>query len=219
LRENLDKPTAAIQGNVIRSKPKSPYGLEILVGGKARPAEPKDGLAFVPIRRGEIYAVRLINESALEAAVQLHIDGLSMFAFSELRQPDKLPDGKDNPRNGEPKYTAVIVPPKKDGKPGTVTLQGWHRNNQKGGSDSFLVTEYAKGAAARLNHTANIGTITVRFQAAWPEGQPAPFDEPGKRKGGTGDATGFGPPTGPGFQEVKRNFGVIRDIISVRYTK
>jgi hypothetical protein len=219
LRHQLIEPKPEIRGTVIRSKAGSPYGIEILVNKRARPAETKDDLPFVRIQQKEIYAVRVINETDSEVAVQLHIDGLSMFAFSQLRQPPTLAGGRDNPSKGEPLYTAMIVPPRKGNRPGTEILEGWHRNNNKGGLDSFLVTEYAKGAAATLNHTTNIGTITATFQAAWPEGQSPPVDEPGKRRGGTGDATGFGPPTGDGLQEVKRNLGVIRDSISVRYTK
>jgi hypothetical protein len=61
--------------------------------------------------------------------------------------------------------------------------------------------------------------ITATFQGAWVGSRDnAPPGEPGKYKGGLGDATGFGKPAGAGFQEVSRNLGVIRDSISVRYT-
>ena len=211
-RKALTDPQAAVQASVVRSTAHSPYAIEILVGGRSRAAALKDGLAFVSIRRGELYSVRLINDSSLEAAVQLRIDGLSMFAFSDLKQTAKLPDGKQNPRLGEPLYSTVIVPAKS-----SAVIPGWHRTNDK--TDSFKVTAYADSAAATLNHTANIGTITATFQAAWPEGQLAPADEPGKRKGGAGDATGFGPPIDVKYQEVRRNLGVIRDTIGVRYMK
>ena len=82
-----------------------------------------------------------------------------------------------------------------------------------------MIDDCAKSAAATLNHTSNLGTITATFQAAWPEGSPAPSDEPGKRRGGTGDATGFGPRIDVKYEEVKRNLGVIRDTVSVRYAK
>jgi hypothetical protein len=156
------------------------------------------------VPRGKAYAVRLINEAPFEAAVQLRIDGLSMFTFSELRQP-----------NGEPKYTAVILPPHKDGKPGEAIIRGWHVNNEV--SDKFVVTEYAKSAAASLKHTADIGTITATFQATWTKGKLP--DEPEKGRGGMGDATGRGDRIGQEYQEVVRNLGAIRDCISVRYTK
>lgn len=194
-----------IERSVIRSRDKSPYAVEIMVNTHPRAATEKDGLAFVSIKRGEVYAVRLVNNSDIETAVQLRIDGLNMFAFSELRH-------KDGAKKGEPLYTAVILAPKS-----SVIIAGWHRTNDK--SDSFKVTAYADSAAATLKHTANLGTITATFQASWPQGGQAPADEPGKRRGGTGDATGFGPRIDMKYQEVKRNFGVIRDVVSVRYTK
>jgi hypothetical protein len=213
LRKAFTDPKTAIKGTVIRSDPNKPYALEILVNGKARAAEDKDGLAFVPIRRGESYAVRLVNDSDLEAAVQLRIDGLSMFAFSELRQPDTVAGGKPNPRKGEPLYSVVIVGPKS-----SAVIPGWHVNNKK--SDSFLVTEFAKSGAALLKPAGGIGTISATFQAAWEKDKLPPADEPGKKRGvGSGDATGRGPEVAKEYQEVQRELGVIRDVISVRYTR
>ncbi len=205
LRERLIDPKPVIQRTVIRSDAKSPYGIEIVIGKQPRAATDRDGLAFVSIQRGEVYAVRLINDSSLDAAVQLRIDGLSVFDFSELRH-------KDGEQKGEPLYTTLIVPAKSN-----ALIPGWHRTNDK--SDTFKVTAYADSAAATLKHTASIGTITAIFQAAWPEGATAPADEPGKRRGGTGDATGFGPRIDVKYEEVNRNLGVIRDTVSVRYAK
>lgn len=219
IRLALTDPKPSVTGSLIRSKAGSPYAIEILVRDKPRNAEDKDGLPFVSIQRSEEYAVRLINESPHEAAVQLHIDGLSMFQFSEMRQPEKVKDDKGNlipnPRKGDPLYSAVILPPMKDGKPGEAIIRGWHVSNKD--TDKFVVTEYAKSAAGTLNHTANVGTITATFQAAW-ETTP-PLDEPGKRRGGMGDATGRGDRIGQEYKEVLRHFGVIRDSVSVRYTK
>lgn len=205
MRQRVIDPKTNIKGTIVRSDPASPYAIEILVNDAPRETEDKEGLAFVPIRRGEVYAVRLINDSPHDAAVQLKIDGLSMFTFSEMRHAD-------GNRKGEPLYTAVIVPARKN-----VLIKGWHINNEK--TDSFLVTEYAKSGAGQLKSTGNLGVISATFQAAWPEGGTPPADEPGKRRGGTGDATGFGPRVDVKFKEVKVNMGVIRDSISVRYTK
>ncbi|MCC7420771.1 MAG: hypothetical protein IT428_10835 [Planctomycetaceae bacterium] len=205
LRSAVAEPQAAITGSVLRAQAASPYGIEVLVDDKPRAAESNEGLPFVKIERGSTYAVRLINDSKREAAVQLTIDGLSMYAFSELRQTD-------GPAKGQPRYSTVIVPAGK-----SVVIHGWHVNNEK--TDRFLVTEYAKSAAATLSHTNGVGTITATFQVSWPEGEAAPSDEPGKRRGGAGDATGFGPRIDVKFQEVKRNLGVIRDTVSVRYAK
>lgn len=206
LRKQLVDPKPSISKSVVRSRLNGLFGVELIVDDQPRAAGEKEGLAYVAINRGETYGVRLINDSDLEMACSLKIDGLSMFAFSELRQID-------GPRNGEPRYTTVIVGPHK-----SVVVPGWHVTNEK--TDKFLVTEYAKSAAGGLNHTAGLGTITASFQASWPEGEPAPADEPGRaRSVGSGDATGFGPRIDQKYQEVKRNMGVIREVISVRYTK
>ena len=206
LRETLDKPPTRLAGMRISAGKDSPYAIEILVDNAPCAPREDDGLAFVKINRGQTYAVRLINDSPHEAAVRLTIDGLSMYTFSELRQ-------KDSPKKGEPLYTVVIVAPKS-----SALIKGWHRTNEA--SDSFLVTEYAKSAAATLSHKTNLGTITATFAAAWPENAPPPSDEPGKKRSvGSGDATGFGPRVEAKFVEVRRNLGVIRASVSVRYTR
>ena len=48
-------------------------------------APDKDGLAFFKINRGEVYAVKVANRADHDVAVNLAIDGLGMFAFSENR--------------------------------------------------------------------------------------------------------------------------------------
>jgi hypothetical protein len=210
MTQAIDKPSTTIANSRVSAGKGSPFAIEVLVKPSnsstpaPRGAEEKDGLAFVPIARGEVYQVRLINDSNHEAAVVLSIDGLSMFSFSDLRDP----------KSGQPKYHVVLVPAK-----GTATIPGWHRSNEH--SEQFEVTEYAKSAAAELKSTANIGTITACFMASWPEkGQP-PADEPTKpgEYARSGDATGRGARVGVKYDEVKRNLGVIRATVSVRYTK
>src|SRR5262249_55531401 len=69
LEKSLDKPKVHIQGPRVSASADSPYAVEIWAapqpGGKyqPRPASVQDGLAFVPLRRGEVFAVRLINRS------------------------------------------------------------------------------------------------------------------------------------------------------------
>lgn len=212
LRESYENPDVHAQGSRIAAAKDSPFAVEILVNGRARKAEKKDGLAFVPLERGDSYAVRLINDSPHDAAVRLSIDGLSMFAFSELRQPDTLPGGKPNPRRGEPLFNVVIVP-----KHSKVEILGWHRNNKD--TDRFLVTEYAKSAAATIYHKAGVGTITATFAAAWdPNRQNPPPDEPPFARGDP-NATGFGERVHAPFVEVQRRVGAVRASVSVRYSK
>jgi hypothetical protein len=199
IQERVDTPRAYIAGTRVSAAADSPFAVEVLVGGKPRAPKDDKGQAMVPIQRGEVYAVRLINNSGHEAAAQLTVDGLSMFAFSKLRDE----------KTGAPRYTHLVVPAGK-----AVLVQGWHRDNEV--SDSFLVTHYARSAAAQLPSSGGVGTITVTFAASWPPSADPPADEP---SGKSGDATGFGPPVKQKFQEVKRTVGVVRAAVSVRYTR
>jgi hypothetical protein len=202
IQDALDKPSTNLRGTRISPSPESPYGIEILIksGPGMQPRQPKDddGLAFVPIHRHEIYAIKLHNDSPYEAAVTLTIDGLNVFCFSQNKT-----------------YTQWIIPPKTHG-----TIIGWHVTNE--GSDSFQVTEYSKSAAAvKMPNSAKLGTITASFAAAWPKEAMPPSDEPPSPHefARSADATGRGPHVATKYTEVQRLFGVTRAAVSVRYTK
>jgi hypothetical protein len=209
LREGVDDPRVHVAGTRISSAPASPYAIEILVKSagpyQARPVKVENGLAYVPISRGELYAISLVNDSPIDAAVTLTVDGINVFAFSDL---------KDS-RTGQPRYSQWIIPARSRGE-----IVGWHRTNDA--TDTFQVMEYAKSAAAELNSTAPIGTITATFSAAWPKGAAPPADEPAQPPSEfsrSGDATGRGPQVATRYIETERNFGVVRSAISVRYVK
>lgn len=205
IADMLTNPRAHLaESSKLSATPQSPYAIEILVGSQPRVMTMEDGLAFCQIHRGEAYEIRIYNQSNLDAAVQLTIDGLSDFSFSELRYTD-------GPQKGQPLYNHWIVPAHQ-----SSTVAGWHRTN--GRWDSFLVTEYAKSAAAELQHTSDIGTITATFCAAWPKGGLRPVDEPPAGKG-LPLATGFGPPKQVNLQPVEREVGVVRAALTVRYSK
>jgi len=106
--------------------------------------------------------VRIVNDADYDVAVTFTIDGLNVFAFSEVRG-----------RNGKPLYACVIVT-----KKSSVLVKGWHRDNEK--SWEFLVAEYAKSAAAEVRNVDGLGTITASFAAAWPKDGMPPADEPAK---------------------------------------
>lgn len=201
---------AEVAGKTLCSGPESPYHIEIL--SQPLPAygpidrslyrpllpEEKEGQAYVGVPRGHIYAVRLINKSPYDAAVTLSIDGLSMYCFS------KTP------------YQHVIIPAGKEG-----LIPGWYRDNEN--SDSFLVTEYSKSAAAQLlpPNPAVLGTVTATFSAAWEKAPPP--DEPAAEKANkfsrSADATGQGPNIAAKYALVHRHYGVIRSVVSVRYSR
>src|SRR5205807_8945751 len=149
---------------------------------------------------GDLYEVGVSSDGPHEAAVSLSIDGLDVFTFSDVKDE----------KTGRPRYSYFIVGPGQD-----FTVVGWHRTNDR--ADSFRVTSFADSAAAKLlRGSSSVGTITVGFHAAW-TGDTPPDDEKGARD--AGDATGFGPPRKTELKQVQRHVGVLRDAVSVRYTR
>jgi hypothetical protein len=204
LRDAVVKPTVTLQNNNTRyrASDSSPYSIEVLVDGHACPIVIENDLPYVDIAPGQIYAIKVYNDSDYECAVRLLIDGLSVFTFSDIRDP------RDP---SKPKYNVYIMDPHDD-----ATLKGWHKDNQT--VQSFLVTGYDNSAAAKLGHTQDLGTITLTFAAAWPKGSPPPPDEIITKSAG-GNATGFGPPTEHKVHEVQNDIGRIRASLAIRYTK
>jgi len=202
IRDGIRHPSAHIASTRISAGPKSPFAIEINTGpanGKMlRPraaTRVEDGQAFLNIKTDERYTITLINDAPFDAAVTLTIDGLSLFAFS------------DNPA-----YSYVIVPRHSRGE-----IPGWYRSNDM--AEKFLVTEYAKSAAATrsLSPSEDLGVITACFAAAWPvDGNPPPDEG---MEGRAVRATGRGPIVKTDFVEVERRTGKMRASISVRYTK
>ena len=190
-------PRADVQGTIIRSKAGSPFAIEILVksNGKYVPksvtADDK-GRPFVPINKLDVYGVRLINNSAHEAAVDLQIDGINCFEFSEEKSQYWIIDAGKH-----------------------VDIIGWHKNNKK--SLEFKVVDFPETAAAKLNikPSATIGLITACFSASWATDAGRPADEPKV----DGRGTGFGSEIEVKTEQVKRTIGQVRDTISVRYER
>ncbi len=202
-KKRVFSPELAVDGARARADRQSPYAIEIAVEHRPVPVEIHDGQGFVRLGRGDLYTVRLYNDSDLEAAVRLSIDGLNVFTFSEIRDPT----------SGKPKYAVYIIPPHSH-----VELRGWHRTNES--VDSFLVTDYAGSAAATIKHQEKIGSITAIFSAAWPKGGRPPEDENlTARSASGGNATGFGPPIKQVAHEVEREVGRMRAAITIRYDK
>jgi hypothetical protein len=198
-----------IDGTKVFASRTSDYGLEILINGKPAKPELRDGAVFVPISRGETYEVRLVNRSKFDAAAKVSIDGLNTFAFSDMRNPD-------GPRKGQPRYDTWIVGPGQ-----SAVVPGWHKRDKGPGNiNKFRVTSYAESAAAILKQETDVGTIQAIFSAAWPAGQdpPAELNEPQIKRRGLPDATGIGPPASVALQPIKRDIGVVRASISIRYS-
>jgi hypothetical protein len=192
-------PSVDISGARLRAKPGGRYAVEIHVksGDDYFPREPKNvgGKAYARLDRGEAFAVKLINDTDDDAAADLSLDGLSMFAFSQ--------------RKG---YRNVLVP-----KRGSVLIKGWFVTLED--TKEFLLTEYPRSAAFELRNPAKVGTITVSFAAAWaPDGKPPP-DEGALPKSLPDSAVGAGKTVRSPYAEVRRVRGRVRDVVTVRYLR
>jgi hypothetical protein len=223
IREVAEKPAFEPSGTRIRCSAKSRFGVELLVAplqdapanmeewekvpARAPVADSPSKLPHVDIKQGEVYAVRVYNDTRHDAGVTLTIDGIDVFTFSEVREPAR----KKYPA-GRPKYTHFIIR-----KSEAKIITGWHRTNKA--ADSFLVTEYGKGAVSLVPAAgrSKVGVLTVTFALAW-KGKNVPEEEKGSRNAG-GNETGFGPPVKVKQREVSRHIGVIREVVSVRYTR
>lgn len=190
-------PMADIQQSMIRVESKSPFAIEILVksGADYKPRSIETdakGRPLVPIKNSEVYGVRLHNHAPFEAAVELQIDGINCFSFSE----QKL------------KYW-IVAPGK------TVDVIGWHKNEKK--SLEFKVVDFPETAAAKLHFkpSSSIGLITASFSAAWSDESHRPIDEPKLSSRGTG----FGAEIDFKTSKVSRTIGQTRNTISVRYER
>lgn len=173
------------------------YALELLVkeSGKyvAKPVTLEKGQPFVALQNADIYGVRLINNSPHEVAVDLRIDGVNSFAFS----------------NEKSRYWIIAPQSHTD-------IIGWHRNETT--TTEFKVTaNFPDTAAAKLQlkPSASIGLITAHFSASWEKDTERPEDEPEVQ----GRGTGFGSDVKIKTKQVTRTIGQIRDNLAVRYEK
>ena len=199
---------------IVKSVKESPYVIEVLAEPLAehlkhenQPAahhpraivariDPENGLAFVEIPRDFIYEIHALNNSGKEAAVAVNIDGLNIFHFSE-----------DVDQTGKPIYSHLVFNQE-------TTIVGWHKSVAKARFDSFLVTEYGKGASSQAGIPA-AGPVGV-IQVAFSESLPLPAD---KRPRSGANETGFGPPRHVTQKPVAREITKPVDFITVRYTR
>jgi hypothetical protein len=233
VQKALEHPSFAIEGTKIKAAEESRSGIEILVTSKENaprdtrewarvpPRAPRNdkGEAFIDLDANEVYAIRIHNgfeerETRQKVGVFLTIDGLDVFTFSEMRDPS----------TGRPRYSTFIV------NPGSSVIPGWHKTNSR--VDSFLVTEYGKGAISSQPNISRgkVGVITVKF-APVPLPKPVELTDSGPSRGfRVGSAaptapaapkreTGFGPSARTNMQESKSEIGEVREVISIRYSR
>jgi hypothetical protein len=225
LVQMVRKPGVSVDGTQVKARAGSPYSVEVRTRARvadafaARKPWVEKGLAFVTIRRGELYEVRVRNNSRQDTAVTLTIDGLDAFTFSELRD-----EGMGLPMH---KYYFVRA-----GQ--TLRIPGWHKDAAE--VHSFEITAFARSALAKLmvTDTSKMGTITVCVHGAYPVAPPKPrakgkdgdamdgnddADGDGNSKKKEDEATGLGPIIKSEYIPLKRRIGVLREAVTVRYSK
>ena len=216
---------------------KTLYGIEVKVNNQPRRfTEDVEGLAYVDLRRGEEYEVVIHNHSKHEVAVELKIDGLNAFHFSE-------PSFRvDDDRGGtKPRYKYWIA---RVGSCETKVM-GWYKTNRR--SSRFKITPIEESAVASAGIPFDdVGMVSATFFASWQEGRgQEPSDEPQietiytvthfvsermfradgsfywvqKPVRETRVATGFGTDVVTQSTGVKRIIGVPRATIAFRYTR
>jgi hypothetical protein len=210
IAENLAHPSVAIRGdNKTLASPgeKSPFAVEILAkplkdhaAGKAvpRPLKEEGGQAEVEIARDELYEVKVYNDSDKEVAVNLEIDGINVFHFSEERT-------KDN----QPLFSHYIIP-----KKSSATIKGWFKKLKGPGNDlGFLVVGHGQGAIGKVEKPARgkVGVIHATFHGCTPL--------PSGARAAGGNETGFGPPVDVQREPLKREIGPVLSGVSIRYSR
>lgn len=205
LGKRAKNPQAFIDGSKILARQDSSLAVELHAkqkdaAGQAapRPAKLENGQAFVELKKDELYEIVLHNNADYEVGATITVDGLSVFAFSEVCD-----------EQGTPSYSRYVVGPHK-----TISIPGWHRRDQPPDNySSFLVTEYGMGASAKapMHARGNTGVITVAFSAA--------YVLDGNQKPRNPLETGFGPPVSVKVEPVKRGFEPPHEFITIRYAR
>jgi hypothetical protein len=212
--KDLEEGKAHVEDTLIRASKSGKYAVEVLVVDspteKTQQADytavkPRldDGRAFVDIRQGQAYAVRLINDSDQDAAVALSIDGLNSFRFLEV-------DGK---RVSGPTHVLVRAKSK-------VAVLGWQTGPKE--VSRFLVTERDKGAWVGHASPAGVGRIVAQFHACWSADEGPPKDEPRARAGtrsASGLSTGMGDKVKSPIKTVSKTVGQLRESVPVLYSR
>jgi len=208
-----ENPQAAdVTGTVIRPAPDSPFGIEIRLMKKGaslfETAQPTlvDGRTHVHVDEGDVYEVRLINDTQRDVAVMLSIDGVNVFTFADpqFKQPRE--------EFGTPVYSYYIV---ERGRVGAVS--GWFKNLRE--VSQFEIAPQGQAAAGRVGVLDKVGTITATFSFAWRSDEQPPADEiPQQVAGSRGVGTKEGRLRTVESNEVRRFVGGPRATVSVRYS-
>jgi hypothetical protein len=178
----------------------------------------------------------LINDADYETAVAVAVDGLSIFHFSELRATE--PE-----RRGEPKYRYYVVPPHS-----SMTVPGWFKRDDLSLAFRVTPFAEGVAAKLGRTSGIGMISATFHASWEEGKDKP-PADEPGVQKlvpvepkkglvreyiGPDGRkykmetmpvtkevrvSTGFGQEIVTNSRGVKRNIGVERGFVTLRYER
>jgi len=198
MKQDYEKPKAYVAPASPKAQvaPTSPYAVEILAGKSEHDCTPrqaalKENQIFVDLKPGDVYQLKIHNNSEYEVAAEISIDGVDVYQFYE-------------PAAGRPK--AFLVASKS-----SRVLAGWKRDAKK--ANVFQVGKYENSANYQtLKNSAAVGTINVVFKHCW-EKDKTPDLYKGSR------ATVLGKEIELPTKVVPRTIGPLVQSISVRYTK
>jgi len=171
------------------------YSVSVVVDGHELPFREGAGKPHVSIPNGQSYGIRFANDSDYDAAIEVLIDGLSMFRFA---------DGSDGRR-----YTHLVIP-----RRSSFTVPGWYINHSL--SRKFLVKSLDDLSDLRKQYLENkedTGSIQVLVSRAWNPGERPPLDTQAS------SATDVGPDVQQKYRPVKKEFGRPVAIFSIRYDR
>lgn len=173
-------PAAGGGTSIVSPRKGSRFRMEVLARPKSssagyvpRAVNVRRGYALCPLRDGEVYAVRIYNDATHAVAVDLSIDGISMWTTSEVPEWRRL--GK------------FLVPARS-----SVTIYGWHVGSRANPNayGEFEIVDFPESLVAELGADRSaLGQIQAQFFAAWRPGEPQPEADP---IGVMGGATGIG---------------------------
>jgi hypothetical protein len=158
--------------------PSFPFRVSIVVNGTARPAFFKNNDLYVPVRKGEEYAVRVENRSGQPACMRLLVDGLNTLPEPEnTKGVATMALAKRVSLESARHWILDPAVSPSNTVPGFVSATG-----ENGKLGLFKVTDVEKSLAARQHFTEQIGLITAAFY------EPVPSK--GGNSRGVGTTTG-----------------------------
>jgi len=196
-------PPVKIAETKIKAHEDSNYAVEVFVKRKGESEfkavvpEKKDGKAFVDLKRGDVYKLRLHNAWTLEAPVSVTVDGVDAFQFFEEKDKKK------------PAYFLVAPTNKRD-------VEGWVMDTKE--VSEFEIGSFSNSPAAKtIGSAAKLGAITVCFHPCW-TGKDPPKELEGARNIDP-DATIQGPKIKRESKVLPRTIGPMVAAVTIRYSK